>query len=469
MVKKAKGKKKGITVVAPEPPLDDVEAVLKWNRVLETGGSNTTAPTTVSTATSNPLNIAVYDVSHSDQGLLFTNDPYPNSQRAVEHHLEAESRVRAAQDEVQEAKFMLEDFDQLHIAESAEIKKEKQRIISNLNATLVDFDALLSQISDEITGVTNCFLDEKESVLSHVRDLILGDIEIEKAFEEREHYQQKCQEEMDLFFQEQRAHVSWVEAKQSAAADAQQKALAEMTKSLQNTIKSLFLSVFAQKKEGDANESRSLLITELSKLEKETSSAQKWSETSSQGLKELHRLIKLESDKLQLSTARRETLQKQIESLNDTLLQQQKIIDQKSLVPRSETERASTDYPTLLIAAKNELEQLNEELLNMQENVDALRNMQNTDELYRPVSFPDDVVPTERNSLDHETNVELRSVVVRAFLEIIDLLHVLDGDSSSASADANVANLATLSVEDRRAVQNYVAKSINAYFQRKGF
>lgn len=463
-----KAKKKITTVVAPEPSLDDVEAILRWNRISGTGASNSNAPTAGSTATANPLNVATYDVSHTGPGLLPPGGAHPSSLRALEHHLEAENRLLATQDEAAEARLVLGDFGQLHTAESAEIKLEKQRIVNNLNETLVDFDALLSQVSDEIDGVTKCFLEEKESVLNRVRELILGDVEIEKAFDEREHFQKKCQEEMDLFFKEQSTHVSWVESKQSAAAEAQQKTLAEMTKSLQNTIKSLFLSVFAQKKEGDAHDGRSLLVSELSKLEKQSSSAQKWSESSSQGLKELRRLIKLESDKLRLSTTRRATLQRQIESLNETLLQQQQTIEEESVAPVSETEGAPVDYPTLLIAARNHLEQLKEELVSTQENVDAQRNMQSTDELYRPVALSGDIVRTERNNLDQETNSELRSVVVRAFLEATALLHVLDGDSSPPTADASsMANLATFSVEDRKAVQNYVVKAINSYFQRK--
>ncbi|EPY21289.1 hypothetical protein AGDE_14190 [Angomonas deanei] len=391
--------------------------------------------------------------------------------------------MRTALAEARELEDVLEDFQHLREVEAKKIAEEKQAFVAQLETTMTNFEESLARVQAELTDDTEGFLQEKERVLGEIFELVVEDASIEDAFNERVANVQACEDEMDLFFKEQGEHVRWAQEMQSETATLQQTLLDDMTRLLRTAARDLLISSYVESSGKETEENRAQLVSELIRLERQSGSTLETRKHTNEGITELARLVGLEEQKLALAMERRAVLQKQIRSLKNTLeMEETQKANSETSLARSLKERLDAPETALQTAGgevvlgghyvqqihhlREELERTCYAVDNTKEQILSLQNMYFVNDGTDNFGLKDNFSP-------------LRTVVSNALLEVgksVRTLHqptALTLTNTSEEAEANETVMAYQSLHmlssssqaERRAIQNFVARRINAYLE----
>ncbi|CAD2219498.1 hypothetical protein, conserved [Angomonas deanei] len=391
--------------------------------------------------------------------------------------------MRTALAEARELEDVLEDFQHLREVEAKKIAEEKQAFVAQLETTMTNFEESLARVQAELTDDTEGFLQEKERVLGEIFELVVEDASIEDAFNERVANVQACEDEMDLFFKEQGEHVRWAQEMQSETATLQQTLLDDMTRLLRTAARDLLISSYVESSGKETEENRAQLVSELIRLERQSGSTLETRKHTNEGITELARLVGLEEQKLALAMERRAVLQKQIRSLKNTLeMEETQKANSETSLARSLKERLDAPETALQTAGgevvlgghyvqqihhlREELERTCYAVDNTKEQILSLQNMYFVNDGTDNFGLKDNFSP-------------LRTVVSNALLEVgksVRALHqptALTLTNTSEEAEANETVMAYQSLHmlssssqaERRAIQNFVARRINAYLE----
>lgn len=478
-----KKKDKSVKLVAPEPLADEWETNLKWDRVSAFGSPPNFFNGAHTLASENPLRVPAFDVKETAPKPLSSVRPGFQLERATDEFLRAEKNFLDTTDQLSDFKQTISDFDFLNASEQAKGEVEQQKLQAEYNALVTALTESEEQLEKLIAASKEAFFVEQRNLLNRVFQLVLNDHEIEEAFNERVRTIAECEKAVEEYYSTHGKHVFAMEQLQNQYMEEREVSMDGMKKTLHSTARELMEAVIPEGQDSKVTNRRNSLIHELMQLQQSSSRLLRRRDEVLSGSKDLKRLVALESQKLQLAKTRNSSIKAQVEMLkelsqknrsskdhNDTFLVGTDSYFERGMGPGMY--QSDSDPTNMLASLRSQLDQTTRELDEQTEKLQQLRHYHliQLSGRYKPVSFSADAIKTTRSFLDPETNAAVRSAVIEALIEVDDALKSYkDGaesevDSSSDGFDP-LPNLARVtSLNDRRAVQNFVAARINRLF-----
>lgn len=480
---KKKKNAKGPKVVEPEPLADEWETNIKWDRISAMGEPPKFFNGAYTFSSVNPLRVAVYDVKESAPMALSADRPGFSLERATDVYLRSEKNYLDAVDKLKEGKDTISDFEFLNKSEEEAADEERRKYQEEYQALLAALDESENQLASIISRTKQAFFMEQRNLLNRIFNLLLHDHEIEDAFNERVATIEECERVVEEYYSTHGKHVLNMEQLQNKFAEEREASMQSMKETLHKTARELMETVIPEGQDSGAVSRRNALIHELLQLQRNSAGMLRRKEEVISGTTDLKRLVSLEAQKLQLAKTRNTSLKAQLDKLKELSRKQESSRKDQS---ESYVVGVSVNYdrgmgpgmynsnadPTnMLSAVRTELDRTMGELEEATEKLQQLRHYHliQLSGRYKPVSFSADAIKTTRSFLDPETNAAVRSAVMEAMLEIdasLKLLCLSDGDvdSDHEKGDALPSLGRVKSLNERKAVQNYVAARINRLF-----
>eukprot|EP00796_Vickermania_ingenoplastis_P004331 gene4331-3145_t len=467
-------------LVAPEPLADEWETNIKWDRISAAGEPPKFFNGAHTLASDNPFRIPVYDVKEAFPKPLSSIRPGFSLERATDVFFRSETNYLDALDKLAEGRKAIEDFEFLNQHEEEAATRERERFQKEYQTLLKSLEESEEQLEAIIIKTKEAFYVEHRNLLNRVFQLVLHDPEIEDAFNERVRMTAECEEVVEEYYSTHGKHVVHMEQLQNQIAEERMKSMGGMKETLHTTARELMETVIQEGQDSGAVSRRNALIHELLQLQRNSSVMLRRRDEVVSGTTDLKRLVALEGQKLQLAKTRNATLKAQLEKLKELSKKRESSRKDQSdsYVVGTEVHydrgmgpglyNSESDPTNMLNALRADLDRTMAELEEQTEKLQQLRHYHliQLSGRYKPVSFSADAIKTTRSFLDPETNAAVRSAVIEALLEVDDALkkHRTQGEEADAEKDV-LPHLARVeSLNDRKAVQNFVAARINRLF-----
>lgn len=468
MGKRSNKKVAQLLVVAPEPAGDEWESALRWDRVqlVDAPVASATMPGTHTAAFDNLFNVAFTVRQAAPLDLASARPAARDRVRAADVYCRAEEGLLATRAAVASAQRTLSAFESLEAAERQEAEQERGRFASEMDTLLGALDAAGEDADEGMDRAADLFLSEQQSLQARIYELLAHDHEVVGAFDERVATLAECARVTDAYYDEHGRHVTAMEAMQQETTASQLRSLEAMRAALQGAVSGLLAAALlpadgaaagaADPPPGD-RVGRSLLGGELARAAAAPSGA------SGEAAETLRRLVELEGQRLHMVRARNATLRRETEAAR--CLTRGAGFDNSAshsaLVVPSTAAAAGRDLTNALAEERRRLDAVTAELSAAEEKLARageyhaaqLGGWCGPATLAAPPVSPVFQVP--------EVTAAARAAIVAAMVEADTAL----GGGSGDDAEGPFAHLLAVdSLEDRRAVQDFVARRLNRLF-----
>ncbi|ESL12011.1 hypothetical protein TRSC58_00229 [Trypanosoma rangeli SC58] len=486
-----KGKKKNapLQLVAPEPTGDELEADMLWDRVKEVKDKPAFMDGSLLDATRACFEGEKgWNSTGEAARTAFLGRPrHLVAPRAQHQFLEAEVALKQQMEGVKNVQEEARDFELLKGNEREEARQSREKATKaalNLMTELSDARLTLLEDMEELAAD---FFAEQCATLQTLTDLAVKDNEVEAAFLEQVTMQQRCREAEQLYFTEHGEHIALMAEMQYETRQQKEEMLRSIVCRLEMGVSEM--TKLSVKEMGDKihqREEMSLLIVDLLKAQWEAAVLEKKTTTIAEQRTALLRTIALELQKQQLCIKRQKQLREELSSLTATVRENnvRLLTTTSNAVPGVSYAVAPPAMPTspntmtgltklgegkglalLAVEAQRKLEVSVTELASCKKELWALQH-QHLVQLsgqHQPVGLDTASTIVIRDFfLDADTKAAVRSVVMEALLQVSQILGVSD---YTASFCEDVGRLLFVTdLRDLRAIQDYVARRINALF-----
>ncbi|RNF02898.1 putative glutamic acid/alanine-rich protein [Trypanosoma rangeli] len=486
-----KGKKKNapLQLVAPEPTGDELEADMLWDRVKEVKDKPAFMDGSLLDATR-----ACFEGEKGWSGTgeaartAFLGRPrhlvVPRAQRQF---LEAEVALKQQMENIKNIQEEARDFELLKGNEREEARRSREKVNKaalNLMTELSDARLTLLEDMEELAAD---FFAEQCATLQTLTELAVKDNEVEAAFLEQVTTQQRCLEAEQLYFTGHGEHLALMAEMQNETRRQKEEMLRSIVRRLEMGVSEMTkLSLEEMGDKVHQREEMSQLIVDLLKAQWEASVLEKKTTTIAEQRTALLRTIALELQKQQLCIKRQKQLREELSSLTATVRENniRLLTTTSNAVPGISYAAAPPTMPKspntmtgltelgegkglalMTVEAQRELEVSVTELANYKKELWFLQqqHLVQLSGQYQPVDLDTaSRIITQDFFLDADTKAAVRSVVVEAMLQVGQILGVSD---YTTNLHEDVGRLLFVTdLRDLRAIQDYVARRINALF-----